>query len=95
MRMAVDDGIIRSLRHILLIIYMSVGQQVSLAVIHEQGVGFHDREIEQHLIDFCITVATYGDNLVCQTIEALHDALRVDALRNAVAGTIVDGKETS
>ncbi len=58
MRMTVDDAVVRSLWHVLLIIYMSVGQEIALAVIHQQGVGFHNREIEQHLIDFCITVAT-------------------------------------
>ena len=71
--MSIDDGIVGSLWHVLLIIYMSMSEEVALATIHQQGVSLHDWEIEQHLIDLRITVATHGDNLVCQSVETLHD----------------------
>ena len=85
-----DDGIVGSLWHVLLIIYMPMSEEVALATIHQQGVSLHDWEIEQHLIDLRITVATHGDNLVCQSVETLHDTFWVDALRDAIARTIVD-----
>ena len=67
-----------------------MGQEITLSVIYQQGIGLHDREIEEHLVYFRIAVATHGDNLVCQRIESFNDTLRVDSFRNAVAGTIVD-----
>ena len=90
MGMTVDDAVVWPLRHVLLIIYVAVGQEIALAVVYQQGVSLHDREIEQHLVYLRIAVATNGHNLISKGIQPLHDALRVDALGNAVAGTIVD-----
>ena len=67
-----------------------MGQEIALAVVYQQGVSLHNREIEQHLVYLRIAVATHGNNLVSQDIQPLHDALGVDALGNAVAGTVVD-----
>ena len=90
MRMTVDHAVVWSLRHVLLIIYVTMSQEIALAVIYQQSIGLHDRKIEQHLIYLRITVATNGNNLIGQGIQTLHNTLRVDALWNAVTGTIVD-----
>ena len=67
-----------------------MGQEITLSVIYQQGIGLHDREIKEHLVYFRIAVATHGDNLVCQRIQSFYDTLRIDSFRNSVAGTIVD-----
>lgn len=90
MAVTIDDGIIRTLGQVLLIIYMTMGEQIALSAIHQKGISFHDGEIEQHLVYLCITVASHCNDLVCQVVESLHNALGVYALRYAVAGAVVD-----
>ena len=90
MGMTVDDAVVWTFWHVLLIIYVAMGQEIALAVVYQQGVSLHNREIKQHLVYLRIAVATHGNNLVSQGLQPLHDALGVDALGNAVAGTIVN-----
>ena len=53
-------------------------------------VGGTPRHLEQHLIDLCVAVATQGDDLTGSGVEVGDDALGVNALRDAVARTIVE-----
>ena len=69
---------------------MTMGEQIALSAIHQKGISLHDGEIEQHLVYLCITVASHCNDLVCQVVESLHNALGVYALRYAVAGAVVD-----
>ena len=90
MGVAIDHSLVRTLRHVLFIVYMSMSQKIALASVYQQGIGLHDREIEEHLVYFRIAVATHSDNLICQRIQSFYDTLRIDSFRNAVAGTVVD-----
>ena len=90
MGVSIDHSLVRTLRHIFLIVYMSMSQKIALASVYQQGIGLHDREIEEHLVYFRIAVATHSDNLTCQRIQSFYDTLRIDSFRNAVAGTVVD-----
>ena len=88
--MTVDDAVVWTFWHVLLIIYVTMGQEIALAVVYQQGVSLHDREIEQHLVYLRIAVATNGHNLISKGIQPLHDALRVDALGYTVAWSVVE-----
>lgn len=86
---AVEEGVDAELGEVLRIVLVSVCQEETLAIVDEQRVIGHDGELEEHLIDLGVTVATHGDDFAGQGIETLDDAGSVHALGNAIAGTVV------
>ncbi|EJW93724.1 hypothetical protein EVA_18169, partial [gut metagenome] len=90
MTMPTDEGIVRTDRHLLLVVEMAVGQKEPMSFINEQQIVGHHWKLEEHLVDLRITVASQGYNLVGSGIEIGNDTLGVDSLGDAVAWTIVE-----
>lgn len=90
MAMTTDEDVVGADRQLLLAVEMAVGQKESATTIDEQQIVGHHRKLEQHLIDLCVAVATQGDDLTGSGVEVGDDALGVNALRDAVARTIVE-----
>ena len=90
MAMSTDEDVVGTDRQLLLVVEMAVGQKESATTIDEQQIVGHHRKLEQHLIDLCVAVATQGDDLTGSGVEVGDDALGVNALRDAVARTIVE-----
>ena len=67
-----------------------MGQEISLTIIYQQRIGFHHREIKEHLIYFCITVASDSNYLVSQIIQSFHNPFRINTFWDSVTRTIVD-----
>ena len=88
--MSTDEDVIGADRQLLLVVEMAVGQKESATTIDEQQIVGHHRKLEQHLVDLCVAVATQGDDLTGSGVEVGDDALGVNALRDAVARTIVE-----
>ena len=88
--MSTDEDVVGTDRQLLLVVEMAVGQKESATTIDEQQIVGHHRKLEQHLIDLCVAVATQGDDLTGSGVEVGDDALGVNALRDAVARTIVE-----
>ena len=69
---------------------MSVCEEEASAAFHNEGIVSHYGELEQHLINLSVAVATNGNNLVLHGVKSLDDSLGVDSLRNAVARSVVE-----
>ena len=67
-----------------------MGQEIALTVIYQQSIGFHHREIKEHLIYFCITVTSDSNYLVSQIIQSFHNPFRINTFWDSVTRTIVD-----
>ena len=69
---------------------MSMSQEIAFSIIYQQRIGFHNREIKKHLINFCITIASNSNYLVSQRIQTFHNPFRINPFWNSVTWTIVD-----
>ena len=88
--MTINHCIVRSFWHILLIIYMSMCQEIAFSIINQQRIGFHDWEVEEHLIHLSITIASNSNYLVSQIIQSFHNPFRINTFWDSVTRTIVD-----
>ena len=67
-----------------------MGQEIALTIIYQQRIGFHNWEVEEHLIYFCITIASDSNDLVSQIIQSFHNPFRINTFWDSVTRTIVD-----
>ena len=65
-------------------------QEIALPIIYQQRIGFHDWEVEEHLIYLSITITSNSYYLVCQGIQTFHNPLRINTFWDSVTRTIVD-----
>lgn len=71
-------------------VFMPVCQEDAMAIVNEKGVIGHTGELQEHLIDLGVAIATHGNDTVGQCIEAVGDADAVNALGDGVARAVVD-----
>lgn len=83
--MSIEESIEVELASILRVVLMTVGKEKSLPFIHNQGIICHDGEVEEHLIDFAVTVSSDGDDVVRKCIELLGYSLRIVAFGDTIS----------
>lgn len=88
--MAVHEYVVCKSWAVLLVEYMSVGDEHSSSAINDYGVVCHDWKFEQHLVYLGIAVATHGNDIVLSLVEKFDYALRIDAFGYAVARSVVE-----
>lgn len=71
-------------------VFVAVGQEYAFAIVDEEGIIGHARELQEHLIDLGVAIATHGNDTVGHCIEAVGDADAIDTLGDGVARAIVD-----
>ena len=85
MGVAVEEGVEVEVCCVLGIVLVSVSEQEALAFIDHEGIVGHDGEVEQHLVNLAIAIATDGDDAVGKGIELLSHGLRIVTLGDGVA----------
>lgn len=91
MRMAVKEVVDAFERgHLLFIEDVPVREEDAARAVGDERVVGHDREAQQHLVDFRIAVAAHGNDVPRVAVEQRGDARRVQALRHAVARSVVE-----
>lgn len=90
MGMTVDDGIVTPMGKCPGMIVMAVRQEVTMPAIGKDGIGGHDVEMEQHLVDLGIAVSTNGNDFTGMGIEEFHHPWGIHAFRHTVTGTIIE-----
>lgn len=90
MGMTVDDGIVTPMGKCPGMIVMTVRQEVTMPVIGKDGIGGHDVEMEQHLVDLGIAVSTNGNDFTGMSIEEFHHPRGIHAFRHTVTGTVIE-----
>lgn len=73
-----------------IVVDVAVGEKKATPFIdHPSVIGLYG-EIEQHLIDFALAVATHCNDIGRALVETLRHGLRIQALGQAVARTVVE-----
>lgn len=90
MGMTVDDGIVTPMGKCPGMIVMAVRQEVTMPAIGKDGIGGHDVEMEQHLVDLGIAVSTNGNDFTGMGIEEFHHPWGIHAFRHTVTGTVIE-----
>lgn len=85
MGVAVEEGVEVEVCCVLGIVLVSVSEQEALAFVDHEGIVGHDGEVEQHLVNLAIAIATDGDDAVGKGIELLSHGLRIVTLGDGVA----------
>lgn len=87
---AVDDGVEAAWGQRLLIIYVTMGEQDAAPLIDKDRVGREDGEMEEHLVDLRVAVASHGHNVGGHGVERLGNAGGVEPLGHPIARAIVE-----
>ena len=66
---AIDHSLVRTLRHVLLIVYMSMSQKIALASVYQQGIGCLLYTSLASCIEFAVTIST--GSTFTETVVAL------------------------
>lgn len=90
MGMTVDDGIVTPMGKCPGMIVMTVRQEVTMPAIGKDGIGGHNVEMEQHLVDLGIAVSTNGNDFTGIGIEEFHHPRGIHAFRHTVTGTVIE-----
>lgn len=90
MGMTVDDGIVTPMGKCPGMIVMTVRQEVTMPAIGKDGIGGHNVEMEQHLVDLGIAVSTNGNDFTGMGIEEFHHPWGIHAFRHTVTGTVIE-----
>lgn len=90
MGMTVDDGIVTPMGKCPGMIVMTVRQEVTMPAIGKDGIGGHNVEMEQHLVDLGIAVSTNGNDFTGMGIEEFHHPRSIHAFRYTVTGTVIE-----
>ena len=72
------------------IVFMTVCSKEQMAAHRKQGVCCHDGEVQDHLIDFAVTVAAYTGDLLFVCIELRKHVFGQIFFGQVIAGTVVE-----
>ena len=90
MGMTVDDGIVTPMGKCPGMIVMTVRQEVTMPAIGKDGIGGHNVEMEQHLVDLGIAVPANGNDVAGTGIEEFHYPWSIHTFRHTVTGTVIE-----
>ena len=68
---------------------MAMGQVDLTRPVHQHRIIRHAREIQHHLVHFRFAIAAHGKDIARHRIEHLHNAFRIVAFRQVIAGAVV------
>ena len=69
-----NDGVVTTMGKCPGMIVMAMGKKITASAVDKDGIGGHDVETEQHLVDLGITVSTNGNDFAGTGIEEFHHA---------------------
>ena len=88
--MSVEKGIEVKVGGIFGRVFMTVCKEETLAFVHDDGIVCHDGEVEQHLVDLAITIATNCYDAIGMLIEFISNGLWVVTFGKTVSRTKVE-----
>lgn len=76
--------------HVVGVEHMAVGEEDAVLAVADQGIGAHDGEGEEHLVNLAVAVAADGHDVGGEGLQAFHHAGGIQSVGQTIARSIVE-----